>query len=167
MSEIEKENKVCTFEDAYAIADKLISDRMMDGGRMGFDDDKTNTNLISKHYSPMIVRKYNIINGWPLYLGIIADSNLDTLDTIVNATIKRCKAAGMITNSIQNMRNLTGILSETIIEYYNAEKDNCVEGVAILLYVDKCVIENFFGDFMNHTSCRIEWAGIMGMIPHI
>jgi len=73
----------------------------------------------------------------------------------------------MINNNIQNMRNLTGILSETLIEYYNIKKDNCVEGVAILLYVDKCAIENFFGDFMNHTSCRIEWAGILGMLPHI
>jgi hypothetical protein len=154
-------------ETALDISKRLIEERQLGSGRMGINDDKTNTNLISKHYSPMIVRKYNIINGWPLYLGIIADSNLDTLDSIVNATIKQCKEAEMITNSIQNMRNLTGILSETIIEYYNQEKENCVEGVAILLYVDKCVIENFYGDFMNHTSCRIEWAGIMGMIPHI
>lgn len=154
-------------EEASKIAARLINERQLDNGRMGINDDLTNTNLISKHYSPMIVRKYNIINGWPLYLGIIADSNLNNLDSIVNSVIKQAKKAGMLTNSIQNMRNLTGILSETIIEYYNAEKDNCVEGVAIMLYVDKCVIENFFGDYMNHTSCRIEWAGILGIIPHI
>lgn len=153
--------------EVYDRAKRLISSRVLESGRMGINDDKTNTNLISKHYSPMIVRKYNIINGWPLYVGLICDWSLSDLDKVVNDAIRACHDAGMIGNDIQGIRNVTGILSETIVSYYNARKENCVEGVAILLYVDKCAVENFYGDFMNHTSCRIEWAGIIDMLPHI
>jgi len=153
---------------AYKIAQDLIEDRQLfDGARMGIHDAQTNTNLISKHYSPLIVRKYNIVNGWPLYIGLICDEDLSDLDGIVNGIMAACSKFGMLTNNIQSMRNVTGIISETLQQYFNAKKENCVEGVAILLYVDKCAIENFFGDFMNHTSCRIEWAGIMSMLPHI
>jgi hypothetical protein len=154
-------------EEIYDFALELIKKRSLESGRMGIEDDKTNTNLISKHYSPMIVRKYNIINGWPLYVGLICDWSLSDLDKVVNEAIKACSDKGMIGNDIQGIRNVTGILSESIVSYYNCKKENCVEGVAILLYVDKCAVENFYGDFMNHTSCRIEWAGIIDMLPHI
>jgi len=146
---------------------KLIESRNLGKGRFGINDDKTNTNLISKNYSPLICRKYNIISGWPMYVGIICDENLDELDFVVNTVIKECKESGMISNSIQQMRNVTGILSETIVNYYNNIKENCVEGVAILLYIDKCAIENFMGDFMSCYPVRIEWAGIINLLPHI
>ncbi len=154
------------FIKSYNIAKGLIEDRKLDNNRMGINDNNVNTNLISKHYSPMIVRKYNIIKGWPLYLGLICDEDLSDLDHIVNGVIDACSYM-IESNNIQQMRNITGILSETIQIYYNDKKKNCVEGIAILLYIDKCAIENFFGDFMNHTSCRIEWSGIIGMLPHI
>jgi len=154
-------------EISSEIATNLIELRKLNGNRMGIEDSLTNTNLISKHYSPLIVRKLNIMNGWPLYIGMICDEDLSDLDAVVNGIFTSCKDAGMLENSIQNMRNFTGILSETLQVYYNNKKENCVEGVAILLYVDKCAIENFFGDFMNHTSCRIEWGAILSMLPHI
>jgi len=154
-------------ESSVSIAKELIQARQLDRNRMGIEDSKTNTNLISKHYSPLIVRKLNIMNGWPLYVGMICDEDLSDLDNVVNGVFIACKDAGMLENNIQNMRNFTGILSETLQQYYNNKKENCVEGVAILLYVDKCAIENFFGDFMNHTSCRIEWGAILSMLPHI
>jgi len=154
------------YTESFNIAKQLISDRMLYENRMGINDDKVNTNLISKHYSPMIVRKYNIVKGWPLYIGLICDEDLSDLDHIVNGVIDAC--FDMIeSNNIQQMRNITGILSETIQKYYNKKKNNCVEGIAILLYVDKCVVENFYGDYMNHGPCRIEWAGIINMLPHI
>jgi hypothetical protein len=156
-----------TIDIAKETALKLIDERMLDGNRMGINDNLTNTNLISKHYSPLTVRKFNIVNGWPLYLGLICDEDLSELDRVVNGIMDACNEKGMLSNNIQSMRNVTGILSETIQKFYNDKKKNCVEGVAILLYVDKCAIQNFFGDFMNHTSCRIEWAGIMSMLPHI
>lgn len=154
-------------DSSYEIAKNLIEERQLSKGRMGIDDDTTNTNLISKHYSPMTIRKFNIINGWPMWVGLICDENLYDLDQVINGAVDACKNAGMINNNLQNMRNLTGIISETIQEYYNTKKKNCVEGVAITLYVDKAYIQNFFGDFMNHTSCRIEYAGALSMLPHI
>lgn len=154
-------------ESAYSFAKELIAERSLGKGRMGIEDSDTNTNLISKHYSPMTIRKFNIINGWPMWIGLICDENLSDLDKVVNGAIEACKEAGMICNDLQQMRNITGILSETIQEYYNAKKANCVEGIAITLYIDKAYIQNFFGDFMNHTSCRIEYAGALAMLPHI
>jgi hypothetical protein len=152
---------------AFEIATKLINMRQLDGNRMGLEDSNTNTNLISKHYSPLIVRKYNIVNGWPCWVGMICDEDLSDLDQIVNGVFDACTAEGMITNNLQQLRNVTGILSETIQVYYNGKKKNCVEGVIISLYCDKVFVQNAMGDFMNHTSCRIEYAGIMAMVPHI
>lgn len=152
---------------AKEIATKLIKERQLDGNRMGVKDDLTNTNLISKNYSPMTIRKYNIVNGWPCWIGLICDEDLSDLDQVVNGVFDSCQEAGMISNNIQQLRNVTGILSETLQTYYNNKKKNCVEGIAIALYIDKNYIQNFFGDFMNHTSCRIEWAGAMSILPHI
>jgi len=154
-------------KNVKSLAKALIESRQLDGNRMGFNDDTTNTNLISKHYSPLIVRKYNIINGWPLWIGMICDEDLSDLDMVVNDVIEACEDAGMISNNIQQARNITGILSESIQLHYNSKKKNCVEGVIISLYLDKLFCQNAMGDFMNHTSCRIEYAGIMAMVPHI
>ena len=115
----------------------------------------------------MCIRKYNIIMGWPLWIGLICDESLSDLDLVVNGAIQACEDAGMICNDIQQIRNITGILSETVKKHYNSKKPNCVEGIAIALYVDKNYVQNFYGDFMNHTSCRIEWAGALSMLPHI
>jgi flagellar biosynthesis/type III secretory pathway protein FliH len=49
-----------------------------------------NTNLISKNFSPMIIRKYNAVNGWPTYIGIIADCDLSDLDDVFNKAIDVC-----------------------------------------------------------------------------
>lgn len=151
----------------YEYTKELINERKLDGNRMGIKDDLTNTNLISKHFSPMVIRKYNLVNGWPCWIGLIIDEDLSDLDKVINDTYRACNEAGMICNNIQQLRNLTGILSESITKYYNNKKENCVEGVAIALYTDKNYIQNFMGDFMNHTSCRIEWGSALAMLPHI
>jgi hypothetical protein len=151
----------------YSKALNLIKERQLNGNRMGIEDNSTNTNLISKHYSPLTVRKYNIINGWPLYIGLICDEDISDLDLVVNGVIDACNYAGLISNNIQQIRNVTGILSETLQNHYNSKKKNCVEGVAISLYCDKNFVQNYFGDFMCHLSCRLEYAGILNMLPHI
>jgi hypothetical protein len=151
----------------YDIAEKLIKERQLEGGRMGINDDLCNTNLISKNYSPMFIRKYNIIYGWPLYISGIVDEDISDIDKVVNNVVKACKDSGMLNNNIQNMRNFTGILSETLITHYNNKKENCVEGVGILLAIDKAMISNLYGDFMNHSMCRSEFYSILNMMPHI
>lgn len=169
--EMEMENNVNFGNDANAgnIAEKLISERKLYGNRMGINDSLCNTNLISKNYSPMFIRKYNstVLNNWPLYVSMICDEDVSDLDQIVNETLKKCKEAGMAENNIQQMRNITGILSETISEYYNSKKENCVEGIGILLAIDKAMICNLSGDYMNHAMCRSEFYSVLNMMPHI
>jgi hypothetical protein len=156
-----KENKI------YDITKNLITKRQLNNNRMGLNDDLCNTNLISKNYSPLFIRKYNIINGWPLYISMLCDEDISDLDHVVNDIIKVCNDNGMLNNNIQNMRNFTGILSESLMIYYNKKKENCVEGIAILLAIDKLMISNLYGDFMNHTMCRNEFYSILNMMPHI
>lgn len=156
-------------EISHGIATELIKNRTLYENRMGIDDKSTNTNLISKNYSPMIIRKYNLssLNCWPMWIGLIIDEDLTDLDFVVNGVVAACDEAKLICNNIQQLRNVTGIISETIKNYYDLIKKNCVEGIAIALYTDKTYIQNFTGDFMNHTSCRIEWGAALAMMPHI
>ena len=129
--------------------------------------ENVNTNLTMKHFSPLLIRKYNIVNGWPMYIGIICDCSLSDLDNVVNKAMEMCDLDGDKGNDIQTMRNVTGIVSETIQKHYNAIKRNSVEGIGILLYVDKCAIANMYGDMMNHGQCRSEFYSILNMLPHI
>lgn len=151
----------------YKLAKNLITERQLSGNRMGINDDLTNTNLISKNFSPLFIRKFNAVCGWPLYVSMIVDEDVSDIDQVVNDVIRACKDSEMINNNLQNMRNFTGILSETLINHYNNKKENCVEGVAILLAVDKAMIANLYGDYMNHTMCRSEWYSLLNMMPHI
>lgn len=151
------------------IATQLIKDRQLSGNRMGINDDLCNTNLISKNYSPMFIRKYNAsaLSNWPLYVAMICDEDVSNLDHIVNGALKAFNEAGLIGNNLQNMRNFTGILSETLSTYYNNKKENCVEGIAITLYIDKFYIQNLTGDFMNHGPCRAEYTSALLMMTQI
>ena len=150
-----------------SIALRLIRERQLDGNRMGINDDFTNTNLISKNYSPLFIRKYNAIYGWPLYVSMIVDEDISDIDSIVNEVIRECKKANMIDNNTQNLRNFTGILSETLLEHYNNKKENCVEGIAITLYIDKMIINNYFGDYMNHSMCRSEHLSLLNFMTQV
>jgi len=154
---------------ALDIASRLIKDRQLCGNRMGLNDDLCNTNLISKNYSPMFIRKFNAscLNNWPLYISMICDEDISDIDKVVNGALKAYDDAGLVNNNLQSMRNLTGILSETISKYYNSIKENCVEGIAITLYVDKAYIQNFTGDYMNHAQCRAEYTSALLMMTQI
>ncbi len=148
---------------------ELIISRKLYGNRMGYDDSLCNTNLISKNYSPMFIRKYNSahLSNWPLYVAMICDEDVSDIDQVVNNVLDECKEAGMIENNLQQMRNITGILSESLSIYYNSKKKNCVEGIAITLYIDKAYIQNFSGDFMSHFSCREEYTSALNMMTQI
>lgn len=151
----------------YESAKELIESRKLAGNRMGLNDDMTNTNLISKNYSPLFIRKLNIINGWPLYVSMIVDEDTGDIDDVINSVVRACQDSGLIENNLQSMRNFTGILSESLIAHYNNKKENCVEGVGILLAIDKAMISSLWGDYMNHAMCRSEFYSILNMMPHI
>lgn len=175
IKEIEKEKKVNEIpppkfeKSSQEIAEDLIMKRKLKGGRMGINDDLCNTNLISKNYSPMFIRKYNAsaLSNWPLYVSMICDEDISDIDFVVNGAIKAYDKAGLFNNNMQNMRNFTGILSETLSVYYNRKKENCVEGIAITLYADKFFLENLSGDYMCHLSCREEYISSILMMTQI
>ena len=132
--------------------------------RMGREDSKVSTRLLDKNYSPLIVRKY-MVEGWPMYIGLICDVSLSDLDKVVWGIIEESR--NLLGNDIQGIRNLTGVLSEGLMNHYDKVKQGCVEGIAVLYYVDKTFISSLWGDFMTHGSCKSELYFIINTLPHI
>jgi len=130
------------------------------------DDSSTATRLLDKNWSPLIVRKYQM-EGWPLFVSLICDANLNDLDQTVYEIHDQAKEAGFVDGTIQGGRNYCGFLSDKIKEHYDEIKRGCVEGVAILWYIDKCFISSLYGDFMVHNSCKNELFQIINTLPHI
>mgnify|MGYP006936281325 FL=1 len=130
------------------------------------DDSQVSTRLLEKNYSPLIVRKYQM-KGWPMYIGLICDVSLSDLDQVVNGVMTEYETQGLIKQDIQAIRNVTGLLSDHIIKHYDSIKSGCVEGVAVLWYVDKTFISSLWGDFMTHASCKNELYFIVNTLPHI
>jgi len=100
----------------------------------------------------MIIRKYNLL-GFPLYIHLICDENLNELDTIVNEFVSKIP---LNETMIQDFRDFVGSLSEYLIQFYNAKKIGCVESVGVIFYADKMIVSSLFGDCMNHKACRDE-----------
>lgn len=120
------------------------------------ENNKTFTKLVDKHYSPLVIRKFTHW-GFPIYIGMIADDDLSSLDDTVVNFMKEHATANWV-NDIQTLRNLAGKLTEHLNNTY--EK---AEGVAVIFYVDKMFISSLHGDFMNHTACRVELYGLLTM----
>lgn len=118
------------------------------------------TKLIDKEHSPLVLRKYTKW-GFPLYVSLIADDNLETLDDVVVGFIEDNKAEGWV-NNIQKLRNLAGALTEHLCKTYPT-----TEGVGVLFYVDKLFISSLFGDHMNHLSCKMEFYELVKISAHI
>ncbi len=130
---------------------------------IGLEDVNTSTRLLDKHYSPLIVRKYQMF-GWPLFVSLICDLSLSDLDEVV---LKFKKDHGQPADDIQAVRNFCGLLSDHVVKHYESRKDGCVEGIAVLLYADKCFISSLYGDFMTHSACKAELFAIINTLPHI
>jgi hypothetical protein len=60
---------------------RIVNMGMDANNGMTRDDSSTATRLLDKNWSPLIVRKYQM-EGWPMYIGIICDANLNDLDNI-------------------------------------------------------------------------------------
>jgi len=130
------------------------------------DDSLTATRLLDKNWSPLIVRKYQY-EGWPLFIGMICDANLNDLDnTVLDLADEAYKKFNKFVG-IQDARNACGFLSDGIVKHYSKVKRGCVEGVAVIWYVDKCFISSLYGDFMVHAPCKAELFAIINTLPHI
>ena len=130
------------------------------------DDSSTSTRLLDKNWSPLIVRKYQM-EGWPLFISLICDANLNDLDKTVYEIHDQASKRGFFNGTIQGGRNYCGFMSDKIKKHYDEIKRGCVEGVAVLWYIDKCFISSLYGDFMVHASCKQELFTIINTLPHI
>lgn len=130
------------------------------------DDSQTSTRLFDKNWSPLIVRKYQM-EGWPMFIGIICDANLNDLDKLIYSIKKEAKELGMFDGNIQSVRNFCGFLNDEIVKHYNKIKEGCAEGVIVCYYVDKMFVSSAYGDLMTHEKCAAEFYSILNMMPHI
>jgi len=145
--------------------EKRKEEIMREAGVMpvGLDEVNTATRLLDKNYSPLIVRKYQM-HGWPLYIALICDVSLSNLDSLVHGFTA---GYGDKVDDIQWVRNYCGGLSDHLVKSYDSVKPGCIEGVAVLWYVDKMFVSSLYGDFMTHESCKIELYQIINTLPHI
>lgn len=130
------------------------------------DDSSTSTRLLDKNWSPLIVRKYQM-EGWPMYIGIICDANLNDLDKVVYKIMDDARNNDFINGTIQGIRNACGLLGDEIVKHYNRVKEGCAEGVIVCWYVDKMFCSSAYGDFMTHEKCAMEFYSIVNTLPHI
>jgi hypothetical protein len=130
------------------------------------DDSSTSTRLLDKNWSPLIVRKYQM-EGWPMYIGIICDANLNDLDDSVYDIMEEAEALGFLDGNIQGVRNTCGLLGDRLVEKYNQVKRGVAEGVIVCWYVDKMFCSSAYGDFMTHNKCAMEFYQILNTLPHI
>jgi hypothetical protein len=144
----------------------LIEQRQLDDGRMGLEDGEVSTRLLGKEWSPLIVRKA-YAKGWPFWVGLITDININDLDHLTQDIIEECEKNGIFQNNLQSIRNFCGYATERIVNHYNSKKKGVVEGCAVIAYWDKCFCSALFGDFMVHGSCRAELYSIINTLPHI
>lgn len=147
---------------------KKDSRNMSKSANKGFtrDDSKVSTRLFDKNWSPLIVRKYQM-QGWPLFVAILCDANLDNLDTVVYNISQQAEKEGFTNGTIQGVRNYCGFLSDGIVKHYNLVKKGCVEGVLICWSVDKMWCSSAYGDMMTHNKCLNEVMLIINTLPHI
>lgn len=162
-------NKLKTVEDEM---DKEITGGQManmgkDANKgLARDDSSTATRLLDKQFSPLIVRKYQM-EGWPLFIGIICDANLNDLDTVVYDITDEAKKLGFMDGNIQDIRNYCGFLNDRIVKHYNKVKRGCAEGVMVCFYCDKMWTSAAYGDLMVHEKCVSEFYHIVNTLPHI
>lgn len=119
-------------------------------------DGESHTALTEKAWSPFVMRKVTTF-GFPIYVALITDDNLNDLDKTIHAAVHE-KIAWWKNNNLQDKRNLAGYLSEVLCHHYKR-----VEGCAVILFIDKSVISSLFGDFMNHGMCRSELYSLLLM----
>lgn len=115
-----------------------------------------NTKLVGKEYSPLIIRRYSM--PVLMFVALITDDNLDSLDDVVNGFFKK----NPIPNSIQGVRNSAGELSEVLAKKYPK-----TEGVAVIIQADKMTCSSLAGDFMNATPCRIELYSLLQFATNV
>ncbi len=120
------------------------------------------TRLTQKQHSPLIIRKFTQF-GFPIFVAVIADENLDDLDSLVLKFFRQPKIQALWkSDSIQNQRNLAGMLTDHVADRFINQ-----EAVAVVMYIDKMAVSSLRGDFMNHHQCKLELYSLLMMGTNI
>lgn len=114
------------------------------------------TKLTDKHNSGLVIRKITKF-GFPIYVALISDNDLNSLDLLVVKTVK-AHINLWRSDLIEDKRRLAGLLVEEMTKAYGK-----TEAAACILYIDKTCISSLFGDFMNHAMCRQELYFLLNM----
>lgn len=120
------------------------------------ESDDSLTGLTSKHHAALVIRKITKF-GFPIYVGIITDDDLNSLDRVVVNCVQDHLRLWK-SNKLQDKRNLAGALTDALTGTFPS-----TEGVAITLFIDKSAVSSLFGDFMNHAMCRQEYYFLLNM----
>ena len=163
---VKKESEMISEQDPKQEATQKRNMSKEANAGMARNDSSTATRLLDKNWSPLIVRKYQM-EGWPMYIGIICDANLNDLDEVVYKIMDEAKTNDFVNGTIQGIRNTCGLLSDRIVSHYNEIKRGVAEGVIVCWYVDKCFVSSAYGDFMTHEKCAMEFYQIVNTLPHI
>lgn len=116
---------------------------------------EVHTSLSGKEFEPMVIRRVSM--PFLHWVAIISGDNLDPLDSIIKLFWKKEYIRGKV-YSIQDIRNLAGLLQDYIIEAFPK-----LEGCAVIFSADKMIVSSLAGDFMVHEQCRLELFQLLNL----
>ena len=107
----------------------------------------------------LIIRKYNAINGWPVWVSLTGTKDITNIDSVVNNALK--KTESLVTNNPNDIKKLCEKIR------FNVEENITNTGCCVLLYVDKMFVMSAFGD-LNMASIQFkEMLFLLNIAPHI
>ena len=111
----------------------------------------------------LIIRKYNAVNGWPIWLSLDDSTgpevDITDIDSVMNKAIKDNE--NLITNNPNNMKILCQKIKEHVME--------CLvpSGCAVVIYVDKMFIVSGSGTLDKPTTTFREMLFLLNIAPHV
>ena len=113
----------------------------------------------------LVIRKYNAVNGWPIWISVddsqdIEPVDITNIDSIVNTAFENNK--NLITNNPNNVK----ILAERIREHVDKSLLH-PSGIAVVIYVDKMFAVSGSGTLDKPTTAFREMVFLLNVAPHV
>ena len=116
---------------------------------------EVHTSLSGKEFEPMVIRR--VSTPFLHFVGIISGDNLDELDNVIQKFWKD-NYDSKKKYSIQEMRNLAGILQDCVVNKFPK-----TEGAGIVFSADKLFVSSLYGDMMVHLAVKNEFFALLNM----
>ena len=107
----------------------------------------------------LIIRKYNAINGWPVWVSLTGTKDISSIDDVVNKALDETKS--LVTNNPNDIKRLCEKIR------FKVEENIANTGCCVLIYVDKMFVMSSFGDLASSTMQFKEMMFLLNMAPHI